>query len=168
MDRLRKQYQKQLERSKDWKQNNPERHAELARAYRRRNPEKLKAQNLLNYAIRTGKMKRGDCEGCGTRERVHAHHHDYSKPYDVRWLCYRCHKTAHPVSDEDKAVKFPGAKRAVLRGEVNPNAHLSDKEVTEIVRLLAGGISQAKIGKLYGVSQVTISRIKRGIRSAPV
>lgn len=166
MDRSKKKYKRQLESSKNWKQQNPERHAELARAYRRRNPEKIKAQNLLNYAIRKGELQRGRCEGCGTGVRVHAHHHDYSKPLEVRWLCYRCHKGAHPVSEEDKAIKFAGAERAVLFGESNPNAHLSDKSVREILLMLSFGISQEKIAAVYGVSQVTVSRIKRRKRSS--
>ena len=167
MDRTPKQYKKQLEMSRQWKQANPERHAELARAYRRRNPEKIKAQNILNYAIRKGEMSRSNCEGCGTGVRVHAHHYDYAKPLDVRWLCYKCHKANHPVSDENKAVKFVGAKRAQLIGEQNPNAHLSDKAVIEIEHLLNLGLAQERIAAVYGVSQMTVSRIKRGLRSSP-
>jgi hypothetical protein len=153
-------YSNLLETSRAWKKNNPERHAELARAYRARNREKTKAQNRLNYAIRKGRMARLPCEVCGTRERVHAHHHDYSKPLDVRWLCLQCHKDAHPVDDEDKVVKFSGAKRAELNGGDNPNAMLSDADACQVRALLAAGISQQKIAVLYGVHQTTISRIK--------
>lgn len=152
----------QLERSRNWKAANPERHAELARAYRMRNPGKTKAQNQLNYAIRSGKMQRGVCEVCGTDKTIHAHHHDYSKPFDVKWLCFQCHKKAHPVTDEDKAVKFSEAKRAHLCGSENSFSKLTEQVVREIKLMLSMGISQTKIAQVYDVSQVNISRIKRG------
>jgi ribosomal protein S27AE len=160
MDRTREKYLRQLETAREWKKSNPERHAELARAYRARNREKTLAQNKLNYAVRTGRMSRLPCEVCGTDEKVHAHHSDYSKPYDVRWLCFKCHKTSHPVDDDDKAIKFGGARKARLRGERNPNAALKDSDIDTIRAMLSLGISQERIGALYGVSQVTISRIK--------
>ena len=163
MDRSKAKYKQQLEASTLWKKNNPERHAELARAYRRRNPLKSKAQNQLNYAIRKGLIARQPCEGCGTKARVHAHHDDYRKPLDVRWLCFKCHKKAHPVSDVDKQVKFAGAERAKLSGSENPNAKLSERDVQQIRLMLSMGVSQERIGKAYGVSQVTVSRIKRGV-----
>lgn len=83
--------------SQAWKDRRPERHAELARDYRRRHPEKVIAQNRLNYAVRKGLIQRKPCEACGTTEKVHAHHHSYEPEhwYDVRWLCYVCHKLEH-------------------------------------------------------------------------
>lgn len=83
--------------NRQWKQKNPERHAEMAKEYRKRHPEKIVAQNRLNYAIRCGKITRNPCEKCGARKRVHAHHVSY-KPEDwlnVRWLCFKCHKSEH-------------------------------------------------------------------------
>jgi hypothetical protein len=168
MDRSAEKYAQQLEASRGWKKANPERHAELARAYRARNREKTKAQNLLNYAIKVGKVARGKCEVCGTDQRVHAHHHDYTLPYDVKWLCFRCHKLTHPVNAEDKAVKFSEAKKARLPGPLNPNAALEANDIRAIRKLLELGISQEKIGRAFGVTQVTISRIKLGERYANV
>lgn len=109
-------------------------------------------------------MERGVCEVCGTNERVHAHHSDYAKPLDVRWLCFVCHQKTHPVDSDDKAVKFGGAKKARLSGQDNPNASLRNQDVAAILKMLEIGISQAKIGRAFGVSQVTISRIKLGKR----
>lgn len=83
--------------SRAWKENNRERHAELAREYRARHPDRIVAQNRLNYAVRKGRVIRGPCEVCGAKENVHAHHITY-KPedwYNVRWLCYVCHKFEH-------------------------------------------------------------------------
>lgn len=160
MDRNKEQYKKQLERSRNWKHRNPERHAELARAYRARNREKTKAQNQLNYAIRKGELTRQSCELCGTNKQVHAHHHDYSKPFDVKWLCYLCHKKSHPVDDEDKKIKFKGAKHAILPGELNPNASLTNEQANMVRKMLELGLSQESIGKAMCVTQATISRIK--------
>lgn len=83
--------------SSKWKRNNPERHAELNQEYRKKYPEKIVAHNRLGYAVRSGKVKKLPCEVCGTTERVHGHHISY-KPedwYNVRWLCFRCHKFEH-------------------------------------------------------------------------
>jgi hypothetical protein len=162
MDRSQEKYSQQLEAARSWKKANPERHAELARAYRARNREKTRAQNQLNYAVRKGDVARQPCEVCGTDQKVHAHHHDYRKPLDVRWLCFQCHKNSHPVDDEDKEVKFSDARRARLFGPDNPNAALSADDVRKIRQMLELGISQEKIGKAFGVTQVTISRLKLG------
>lgn len=161
-DRSIEKYEKQKAMSRDWKKRHAERHAELARYYRERNKEKTKAQNKLNYAIRKGKICRGACEKCGTISRVHGHHHDYNKPYDVRWLCFQCHKDERPVTDESKRVKIDCHQHASLQGEDNCNASLKDDDVRGIRKLLESGMSQEKIGKLFNVSQVTVSRIKLG------
>lgn len=164
MNRGVKKYKLQLERSRAWKQSHPTRHAELARAYRRRNPEKLKAQNQLNYAIRMGELKRQRCEGCGTKRRVHAHHHDYAKPLDVRWLCYMCHKKVHPVTEDNKKIKFSGAHHSNDRGVDNANAKLTDARVRDIRAMLERGISQERIAIACRVHQTTVSKIKLGKR----
>ncbi len=88
---------RQLKASSNWKSNNPEKHAALARDYRQRHPEKITAQNRLNYAVRKGLVERKPCEVCGSEEKVHAHHVSYEPEdwYNVRWLCYVCHKLEH-------------------------------------------------------------------------
>jgi len=63
--------------------------------WKKRHPERYKAHYLVSNAIRDGRLVRGCCEGCGTAENVHAHHDDYSKPLDVRWLCAKCHHRHH-------------------------------------------------------------------------
>lgn len=135
---------------------------------RARNPEKVKAQNALNYAVRMGRLVRGSCEGCGTDKKVHAHHDDYSKPFQVRWLCYLCHKSEHPVDEEDKRSKFEHARRADVEGTNNPNAKLTEQQVNEIREYYKSGISQEEIANAFSVSQVTISRVVRGERYSSV
>jgi ribosomal protein S27AE len=62
--------------------------------YAARNPEKMRAYKRVYYALKTGKLQREPCEVCGA-EKVHAHHDDYSKPLEVRWLCTACHELHH-------------------------------------------------------------------------
>jgi uncharacterized protein (DUF983 family) len=48
----------------------------------------------LRYAIRIGKIEREPCEICGSKI-SHGHHEDYSKPFDVIWLCSKHHCWIH-------------------------------------------------------------------------
>ncbi len=59
--------------------------------------EKLKARSLCAAAIRAGKIIRPKaCSKCRSKlSRVQAHHTDYSKPFEVEWLCQKCHDKAH-------------------------------------------------------------------------
>lgn len=53
-----------------------------------------------------------------------------------------------------------------LKGERSPRAKLDDGTVREILQALQDGKSQRTIASMYGVGQMTISRIKRGERWA--
>jgi len=53
-------------------------------------PEKVKARSRVSDAVRSGKLTKQPCEVCGSA-RVQAHHDDYSKPLEVRWLCRTHH-----------------------------------------------------------------------------
>lgn len=68
-------------------------------AYIERNPIKRDAHNKVSNAIRDGKLTKQPCEVCGD-EKVHAHHDDYAKPLDVRWLCKKHHNEWHNTHGE--------------------------------------------------------------------
>jgi hypothetical protein len=53
-----------------------------------------KARHLARQAIRRGDLVRMPCEVCGM-VKSEAHHDDYSKPLDVRWLCRTHHTEWH-------------------------------------------------------------------------
>ena len=63
------------------------------RAYLERNPIKRAAHVMVGNAIRDGRLIRQPCEVCG--EFAQAHHDDYSKPLEVRWLCTTHHAEWH-------------------------------------------------------------------------
>jgi ribosomal protein S27AE len=55
-------------------------------------------QRKAHYAVFRAKgvfLHEKPCEVCGATENVHAHHDDYSKPLEVRWLCSRHHAEHH-------------------------------------------------------------------------
>lgn len=48
----------------------------------------------VRRSIKAGHMKKQVCEVCG-EIKVDAHHDDYAKPLDVRWLCRSHHREHH-------------------------------------------------------------------------
>jgi len=64
---------------------------ENMKRHRSNNPEKYKARTALNNAVRDKNIVRQPCEVCGSAK-SQAHHHDYSKPLEVRWLCFKHHR----------------------------------------------------------------------------
>lgn len=49
----------------------------------------------VSRAIESGKLVRQPCEVCATTVRVVAHHEDYTKPLQVKWLCTLHHWAEH-------------------------------------------------------------------------
>ena len=55
-------------------------------------PEKHAARCAVRDAVKFGALHRPSvCEDCGEVAKVQAHHSDYLRPLDVRWLCISCH-----------------------------------------------------------------------------
>ncbi len=61
--------------------------------FRAREPEKHKARYTLDNAVRDGKLTKQPCELCQCG--AEAHHEDYSKPLEVKWLCQKHHSEVH-------------------------------------------------------------------------
>lgn len=63
---------------------------------------KLKHQvrSLTRGYIKMGFLVKGSCEICGRIENVEAHHDDYTKPMDIRWLCMEHHREHHKLLKE--------------------------------------------------------------------
>ena len=61
-----------------------------------RDRQKYLARGLVRKRIYRGTLTRQPCEKCGLPN-GHAHHDDYSKPLEIRWLCPVHHKEVHRV-----------------------------------------------------------------------
>jgi hypothetical protein len=93
---------------REWYAGKPGYAAEMARKHRERAREyeldryhnndefrmKKKARNMVIARVAAGTLARGNCEVCGEPE-AQAHHDDYAKPLDVRWLCNKHHREHH-------------------------------------------------------------------------
>lgn len=97
---------------REWYAQNAERQREIVRASKKRNAERvreynrrywkanrhkylprIRARQAVNRALTRGDLERGPCErqGPDCRGRIEAHHDDYERPLDVRWLCAKHH-----------------------------------------------------------------------------
>ncbi len=80
--------------SRRWAAANSVQVAAAVRQYRAAHPERYAAHRAVRAAVRTGVLLREPCLFCGA-VRVDAHHHDYTQPLAVTWLCRKHHKLAH-------------------------------------------------------------------------
>lgn len=110
-----------------------------------------------------------------TRKQIYAHRLSYlinrGEIKEGEYVLHRCDNPAcvNPAhlflgSAKDNSQDM-AAKERHLYGERNTEAVLTAPDVVKIKKLLAMNMfSQKEIGMMFGVAQITISRIHRGLR----
>jgi len=90
-------YYREYDRARNGDRSRVEQRAAYGNAYKKNYPIKCGAHCIVNNAVRDGRLtKQSSCAECGASNRViHAHHDDYARPLDVRWLCVPCHRAWH-------------------------------------------------------------------------
>jgi len=85
------------ERNGNWKNGISKDNYHYKKIQKARYPEKIKARDKVQRAIKSGKLIKPDnCSNCKERtSRVQAHHEDYNQPLKVEWLCIGCHRLRH-------------------------------------------------------------------------
>lgn len=79
-----------------WLKDNPTKAKEYYDRYRKKRTAQYVAHHMMRAAVHTGYVvKPAKCEHCGAGGTIHGHHIDYSKVFDVEWLCHKCHLKAH-------------------------------------------------------------------------
>lgn len=64
--------------------------------WKHNNREKRNAAARVVTAVNAGKLKRpNSCDFCNRRCKPGGHHMDYSRVFDVIWLCASCHRFSH-------------------------------------------------------------------------
>jgi hypothetical protein len=86
---------------------NPEKHSEYMKESREIYKERYNARNIINNALRAGLIEKPTvCEICGKESsHIEGHHVDYSKPYEVHWLCKECHSFVHSQAFHNPHIK---------------------------------------------------------------
>jgi hypothetical protein len=80
-------------RNKKCYQNNQRKRIYESREKRLEFPERQRAYMQIRNAVRRGDIIKPEvCSICGRIARIQAHHDDYNKPLDVKWVCASCHK----------------------------------------------------------------------------
>lgn len=97
---------KLVEYQKEYYNKNKERLAEYQREYGVKNEEKLYAHNQVRKGVSVGTLEKpGSCSICGVKCRPDGHHHDYSKPLVVTWVCKSCHVQIHKGVTKSAEIK---------------------------------------------------------------
>lgn len=104
----RRRHRHKIEHDAEWREKERERsrrkEARRRRVHGSRQHPHHDVHVELGNAIRDGRIVPATrCEDCGhdfSEFRREAHHDDYSKPLDVRWLCALCHGRRHRMEGE--------------------------------------------------------------------
>ena len=85
---------------KKYAANNKGKIYEVTKSYRENNKKKYRAHGKIAYEIKMGNLTKKPCEICGSISNLNAHHDDYDKPLDIRWLCSKHHAEWHKLNGE--------------------------------------------------------------------
>lgn len=99
------------------------------RKYREAHPDRHAAQMAVTHALRNGTLVRQPCEVCGI-EKSEAHHFDYSKPLEVKWLCKEHHTDEHHGTDRKtrKRVQKGQPRKDMRKGDRHPPGYQAQKQ----------------------------------------
>lgn len=122
--------------------------------------DRREADRLVKLALLDGTLVRGACESCGRKRGAEAHHDDYSRPLDVRWLCRKCHRAWHRQHGVPIAISDVHAERRNYDIKVSVTAAKPlITDTTERLRAIcdAIGVNDVDIAELIGVSRQQVS-----------
>jgi len=93
--------------------------------------KKLKIRIKVNSLIKSRKIIKMPCEKCGNIK-TQAHHDDYNKPLDVRWLCHFHHREHHRMvkNNPNEVINDLVTRKKVPGVCIKCNNVLEDKKLS--------------------------------------
>lgn len=167
----------------------PEKRREYHREYMRQryatDAEHVKKHAARVRARRTVPATGQPCGKCGGPD-AQRHHHDYSRPDEVEWLCRACHVNEHASGKVEVAcvtcgttfarlVKYEEhrvakghagpfcSRRCVRLGRTAGNCKLTDALVRELRQRHLEGAALKKLAREYGFDRSTVRNAVRRI-----
>ena len=90
-------FEKNRKKHLEWSKDNRKVLNEYQRKWYQKNKEKRKAHVCLYRAVQSEKVIRpNECSKCNKKCIPDGHHEDYTKPFEVEWLCRACHSRKSP------------------------------------------------------------------------
>lgn len=136
-----------------------QKHSIVNKKWRLRNPLKVVAHIKVNNAIRTGKLIKKPCCQCGEMK-SQAHHSDYNKPLDIKWLYSKCHGFEHrrPENKDNDYSKCKGTLIDVA-GNKRHKDSMYFKHKESIIELINAGNSYRQVSITLGISHAQVYKI---------
>lgn len=115
---------------------------------------------LVKCALRDGRLIRPDyCSQCKKMRSVVAHHDDYAKPLDVRWLCRQCHQNWHELNGRGLNYHLSDLDRLRSVNHTEPNVGEVDERYQRMIELSRLGKSLREISHEFKVSRERVRQI---------
>lgn len=121
------------------------------------NAQKERARQKTKTAIANDTLSKPEkCERCGGGGELEAHHHDYSKPLDVEFLCRDCHVDSHSSNQSTERKRW--VRKEVKKGTIGARVR---------ERRLELRMTQRELADAVGMKYPHLSRIETGVTENP-
>ena len=124
-DRLRANMPNRVEQRRLWSEKNKRKSNRSKLDWQSKNSKKRECHIKVGNALRSGRLQKQPCVECGDVN-SEAHHPDYSKPFDVVWLCKRHHNQLH--------VNMRNSKRASFQPKTHKTIKIHEQESKKSLR----------------------------------
>ena len=104
---------------------------ESARAWRKANPLKRAAHQMVAAAVAEGILIRQPCQDCGATP-AQAHHADHSRALEVEWLCAPCHRLRQNAPIDRERLRAIRTRRLLTQKELAAKVGLRWQTISEI------------------------------------
>lgn len=92
--------------------------------------DEAKCHSIVSKCLREGAITKQPCEICGETN-VDAHHDDYNKPLDIRWLCRAHHMEWH---SKNSPIRANNTKQCAMCGKSFTFTHRAQKFCSDACR----------------------------------
>lgn len=106
-ERYARTRERHLQKCREYMDTEKGKAARARRSYKAQlTPAKENCRRVTRAAIKSGELVRQPCEFCDKPAHLsEAHHEDYTKPLEVRWVCRQCHvrEFHNGITEEEQA-----------------------------------------------------------------